>query len=333
MTTTLVTGGAGFVGLNVAELLLGRGEHVVLADVHPPPAAATEAFGALSGRLDVARLDVSDAAAVRNVMSNVKPARVVHMAAITAGANRDAREPRRIAEVNFLGTLNVIEAAKDAEVGRFVYTSTGALYGAAGRDVPHELDEVDDRPVPDTMYGITKYASERSVLRLGELWNLDVVVGRLGMVYGRWEHDTGLRDTLSPLGRVMQMAKDGERAVFRDLGAQDWIYAIDVARAILAIADAPAHASRVYHLGAAAPFKLTDWCALLARRFPKFEYATSPNPSAATVPGIAPTVRTPFSTKRLREGLGFRIEYPIEKALDDYLAWSERHADFMRGAR
>lgn len=328
--TTLLTGGAGFVGLNVAEQLLLRGEHVVLADLNPPPAEAAEAFAKLPGRLDIARLDVTSADAVKNVVVNAKAAQIIHMAAITAGANRDAREPRRIAEVNFIGTLNVIEAARNADVRRFVYTSTGALYGAAGRDVKHPLDEYDDRPVPDTMYGITKHAAERAVLRLGELWNLDVVVGRLGMVYGRWEHDTGLRDTLSPIGRATQMARGNERAVFRDVGDQDWIYAVDIARAILAIADARAHASPLYHLGAGAPFKLADWCALLAKRFPNWSWATTSDPSAITLPA-SPANRTPFSTRRLREGLGFRIDYPIERALDDYLDWSERYSAFATG--
>lgn len=328
MASVLVTGGAGFVGLNVAELLLARGEHVVLADVSPPPAAAVEAFAGLPGHLDVARLDVTNATAVRNVIANAGPDRVVHMAAITAGANRDAREPRRIADVNLLGTINVIEAAHEADVGRFVYTSTGALFGAAGLNLPHPLDEERDRPVPATMYGITKYAAERSVIRLAELWNMDAVVGRLALVYGRWEYDTGLRDTLSPMGRALRMAMAGERAVFRDLGAQDWIYAIDVARAIIALVDAPRHEHAVYHLGADAPFALKDWCALLAEHYPRFSYATSNNPSEWTLAGTSPALRTPFAVERLHQGLGCKPEFPIERALEDYRLWMERHPSF-----
>jgi len=97
------------------------------------------------------------------------------------GPERDAREPRRIAEVNLIGTLNVLEASRNSGVQRFVHASTGALFGAAGVGVPEPLDEERHRPVPESMYGITKYAAERSCLRLAALWGLDMRIGRLAL--------------------------------------------------------------------------------------------------------------------------------------------------------
>src|SRR5437899_1687603 len=87
------------------------------------------------------------------------------------------------------------------------------------------------RPLPDSMYGITKYAAERACLRLGALWQLDVRIGRLALAYGRWEYASGARDRLSPPTEIARIACAGGEAVFPPLGDTDYIYAPDVARA------------------------------------------------------------------------------------------------------
>jgi nucleoside-diphosphate-sugar epimerase len=328
--TILVTGGAGFVGLNVVEQLLARGERVVVADRNPLPAIAQADFERLPGRFERLHLDVASADSVADVIGTTKPAKLIHLAAITAGAERDAADPRSIAMVNFVGTINVLEAARHHGVGRIVCASTGALYGAAGIDVAHPLDEIDDRPVPQTMYGITKHAAERTALRLRELWQLDLVVGRLAMVYGRWEYATGVRDTISPVWKVTRMAlRGGETAVFPDSGALDWIYGADIGRALIALLDAPAPRHAVYHLGVENPWPLAAWCEALRARFPSFAYRTTPDASQWTVPGIASKMRTPFSARRLREDLGFAAAYPLARACDDYLAWIDAHRGFL----
>jgi nucleoside-diphosphate-sugar epimerase len=151
----LVTGGSGFIGLNVVEQLLARGDRVVVLDLRPPTPFA--------GKVTFCEGDVANAEIVEQAFSRNGITQVIHTAAITAGPERDAREPRRIAEVNFIGTLNVLEAARRHKVRRFVHASTGALFGAAGIGAKEPLDEERDRPVPESMYGITKYAAERSL--------------------------------------------------------------------------------------------------------------------------------------------------------------------------
>ena len=108
----LVTGGSGFVGLNVVEQLLARGDEVAVFDLRPPPAFAS--------KVAFVEGDVSNPDHIEKAFSHpVK--KVIHTAAITAGAERDAREPRRIAEVNFIGTLNVLEICKRRGVRRMVH--------------------------------------------------------------------------------------------------------------------------------------------------------------------------------------------------------------------
>jgi nucleoside-diphosphate-sugar epimerase len=315
----LVTGGSGFIGLNVVEQLLARGDQAVIFDLNAPPAAFREEVKFVQG-------DVSDPRQVDQAFANNDINQVVHAAAITAGPERDAREPHRIAEVNFFGTLNVLEAARKHKVQRFVHASTGALYGAAGVGVGEPLDEERHRPVPESMYGITKYAAERSCLRLATLWGLDVRIGRLAMVYGRWEHESGVRDRLSPPTEIARIALRGGEAVFPPLGPTDYIYAPDVARALLALLDARSPSHRLYHVGNGAAWSLAEWCTLLAKRYPKFRWRESTE--GCNVLPLSPATRTRFSNRRLIEDLGYAPRFPPEIAVGDFIDWLQDHPEF-----
>ncbi len=315
----LVTGGSGFIGLNVVEQLLERGEQVLLFDLKPPPVAFSGKPGFVEG-------DVSDFRQVQELFENHAVDGVIHAAAITAGPERDAREPRRIAEVNFLGTLNLLETARKHKVRRFVHASTGALYGAAGVGVGEPLDEERHRPVPESMYGITKYAAERSCLRLAALWNLDVRIGRLALAYGRWEHGSGARDRLSPPTEIARIALKGGEAVFPPLGPTDYIYGPDVARALIALLDAQAPSHRLYHLGTGAAWSLPEWCTLLEKRFPKFRWRESTE--ECNVLPLSTATRTRFSNRRLVEDLGYAPRFPPEIAMEDFADWLHAHPEF-----
>jgi nucleoside-diphosphate-sugar epimerase len=312
----LLTGGAGFVGLNVAEQLLARGEAVLIFDLRPPPAAFSKAA--------FVQGDVTDRAALERLFRRNAIGQVIHLSAITAGPERDAREPRRIAEVNLIGTLNVLEAARERRVRRFVHASTGALFGAAGIGAGEPLDEERHRPAPESMYGITKYAAERSCLRLAALWDLDVRIGRLAQVFGRWEHSSGLRDRLSAPTEIARIARAGGEAVFPPLGDTDYIYAPDVARALIALLDAKAPSHRLYHLGAGAAWALPAWCQLLEKRFPKFRWRESSE--GCNVVPLAPGTRTRFSNQRLVDELRWTPRFDLAAAADDFIAWLEAHS-------
>ena len=310
----LVTGGAGFVGLNVVEQLVARGDDVVVYDVLAPRITVPAERG-----------DVTDRAALDRLFRQYRFEKVIHLAAITAGRERDAREPRRIAEVNLIGTINVLEAARDHGVRRFVHASTGALYGAAGIGAPEPLDEERDRPVPESMYGITKYAAERAALRLASLWEIDVRIGRLAMAFGRWEYATGVRDRLSAPTQIAKIALKGDEAVFPPLGPGDYIYAPDLARALLALLEAKAPKHRLYHLGAGTAWALPQWCELLAKHYRRFRWRESERSEECNVLPLSPGTRTRFSNRRLVEDLGWQPRFDLAAAADDFVSWLGEH--------
>ncbi len=325
---SLVTGSSGFIGLNVVEALLARGDEVVGFSDTPLPLRALQEFARLPGKLRVVEGDVTEPGQIDAAMALHRIDRVIHGAAITAGLERDASDPQRIAAVNLGGTLNVLAAARKHNIKRFVHVGTGAAYGSAGLLDGGLLDEEAHTPRPVSMYGITKYAAEGSCLRLGELWNIEAVVGRLAMVYGCWEYETGLRDQMSLPLQALRVAARGAEAVAPSGGElRDWIYAPDVASALVMLLDAKSLAHTVYNIGTGAPFTLADWCEKLRAAFPGFRYRLSDNAAEWNVIPLAAAGRSPFAAQRIRTDLGFRPEFLLDRAFDHYVAWWRAHPD------
>jgi hypothetical protein len=163
---------------------------------------------------------------------------VLHAGVITAGVQREAEDAAGIVSVNVAGTVNVLEAARRHGVRRVVYPGSGAVYGANGFAAPL-LCEEQVAPNPESLYAITKYAAERIALRFRSIAGLDVVTARLGGVFGPWEYATGQRDTLSPLLAATRLALADDEAVLEAAGRRDWIYAPDVAEALLILLEWP----------------------------------------------------------------------------------------------
>ncbi|WP_414475494.1 NAD-dependent epimerase/dehydratase family protein [Microvirga sp. M2] len=318
--TVLITGGAGFLGLNIAEQLLTAGASVVSYGLQAPPAWAMDRLGALPGRMAVKIGDVRDRDALVETMREHRVRRVVHGAAITAALGREAQQASLIAAVNFGGTIGVLEAALQCGAERVVQLGSGSVYGASVKQ-EGSLDEDADVPVPDSLYGITKYAAERAALRYRATRGLDVVVARLGVVFGRWEYDTSVRDTLSIPLVLMQLAEAGGHAAFGRTLPADWVYACDVADAVIRLLNAPSVPQPLYHVGSGQRWSAITWCERLRHIYPFFSYEVVDRPDEANVGRQAPVPRPPFSIKRLQADLGYEVRYREAEAFADYLAW------------
>jgi UDP-glucose 4-epimerase len=322
----LIAGGTGFVGLNIAEALLARSEEVVLFDRAPPPEEALAAFEALPGRLHVVPGDVLDPEAVREALAlHGRPDAVVQAAAVTPDALREERQPATVLGVNLMGWTNLLAATHEAgDVRRVINLSSGSAYGDAAFDAPGPLDEARTAPDPVTLYAISKYASERIGRRLGALWHLDVRSLRLSSVFGPWERDTGVRDTLSPPMQATVAALRGEPAVLARPGERDWIYARDVAGAVLTLLDAPYPAHDLYNVGPGASWSVLDWCARLAEWRPGFVYRIAGEDEPPTVSLHGQRDRRPLAIGRLTGDLRYLPRYELDAAFDDFRAWLDR---------
>ncbi len=320
----LVTGGAGFVGLNLIERLLERGRETVAFDRRPPPEAAMRDFGPLAGTLHVAEGDVADGPTIKRVFADHAIDAVIHAAVITSGPERERADGGAVIRVNVLGTYEVLEAARRGGAGRVVYVSSGAVYGAAAFG-PDPLDEAASVPVPDTLYGITKYAAERTALYYRGAWGIDVIAARLGGVFGRWEHASGVRDTLSVPLQLVRLAMEGTEAVLPREGVKDWVYGTDVADALITLLEREKPDHDVYHVSAGHAWSVEAWCRALKGALPAFTYRIADAGEAANVDYYAPRDRAIMSVARLADETGFRARFTPEAAAADYVDWIGRH--------
>lgn len=267
--TVLITGAGGFVGLNLIEKLLADGKSVVSFSRNPLDPAALAAFGALPGQLECVAGDVRDAIGLTEAAVRYGVSAIVHMATITAAADRERTAATDVIGVNLGGLANAISAAAKVRA-RFVYTSSIAVFGPETRD--GGISEEQSPHDPRTLYAITKSAGEAVVRRLGDLHGLDWSVVRLGRLFGPWEHDTGVRDTMSQIYQATMAARHGEAVSFDRPCVKNWSYAPDTAADLAALLDAADWKQRIYNLGAPEAWALAEWCALLADRFGRFAY-------------------------------------------------------------
>ena len=323
--SVLITGASGFVGLNIAEALVAQGREVVLFSNAPLPQAAREALTRQPGRMHAVLGDVRERRDLDQAFSEFRPSQVVHAAAMTPGVARERTEGRATFEVNVLGTLTALEAAATHAIGRFVYVSSGAVYGRSAFEV-RVLDEAKTAPAPENFYAVSKLAAERLSLRFGELAGLDVRACRLSSVFGPWERDTGVRETLSPIFQVTRLALAGEAAVLPRSGPRDWIYSRDVAAAIVAILDAPAPSFDLYNIAPGVTWTVEQWCANLVRQFPHFSYRLAEEPVAANVDFWSERDRAPLASDRLESDLGFRAAHGLDTAFADFMQWLKKTA-------
>ncbi|GGF77877.1 NAD dependent epimerase/dehydratase [Azorhizobium oxalatiphilum] len=327
--TVLLTGASGFMGLAISEALLARGEHVVGFDLACPPDAARRAFAGLPGRFETIAGDMRDADAVHRAVAESGAGRIIHLAAVTADANRERRDPGSVFAVNLCGTLNIIAAARAAGVGRIVHMSSGSVYGASGR-LRTLLREDDTLLRPEGLYGISKQASEASALRLAALHDLDLVVGRLGTCFGPWEYATAARDTPSAPLQVLLGAMRGEEVALARPHWRDFLYSRDGAAATLALLDAQFLRHKVYNLAAGFVWSLEGFCAALAERRKGFAFRMA---APGNIAFYADYDRAAMDAARLKADTGFAPRFDLDAALDDYLPWFETNADLFLSAK
>jgi UDP-glucose 4-epimerase len=217
---TLVTGGAGFIGSNLVDALLARGDEVTVVD-----------------DLSTGRRDIRDAATLSTLAVERQFEAIFHLAA-QIDVRKSLEDPAFDAAINVGGTANVLDAARAADAKRVIFVSTGgAIYGeGAGQQLP--LDE-STAIAPFSAYGQSKYAAEGYLALYERLYGLSSMALRLGNVYGPRQDPLGEAGVIAIFCGLLQSG--GRPTIFGD-GTQtrDYIYVGDVVAAALAAADSSA---------------------------------------------------------------------------------------------
>ena len=222
----LVTGGAGFIGSNVADAFLAGGHEVDVLDDLSTGFRENIDPGATFHRLDIRSPELP------GLFERRRYDVVVHHAA-QMDVRRSVREPLFDADVNIRGSLNILEASRSSGVSRIIYASTGgAVYGE-----PTRLPVREDHPVnPICHYGISKHTVEHYLFLYGHLYDLGHVVLRYPNVYGPRQNPRG-EAGVTAIFAVKYL--EGVTPVINGDGSQlrDYVHVDDIARANLLAAD------------------------------------------------------------------------------------------------
>jgi UDP-glucose 4-epimerase len=307
----LVTGGGGFIGSHVVDKLIAKGLTPRIFDLSASPYHSPLEVETFTGSItDPANLDLA--------MHDCDV--VIHLAAV-ADVSHVLADPVLAEEVNTRGTLQVLEAACRAEVGRVVYGSTTWAYS----DCPEqEVDEETAIPAPRHLYTATKLAGETYCAGYGELYGLDSTVLRFGIPYGPRARAAGVVAKFTDLafeGRPLTIAGDGSTT-------RSFIYVEDLADGIVA-ALAPQAAGRTYNLSGEEVVTILEIAERVQENTDDCEIVHTP-PRPGDFPGKV------ISNKRALEELGWQAGTSFEEGVRRYVEWvrcTTRPPDPIPGTR
>jgi UDP-glucose 4-epimerase len=292
----LVTGGGGFIGSHVVDRLLERGMTPRIFDLSASPYHSPLEVETFTGSItDPANLDL----AMRDCDA------VIHLAAV-ADVGHVLADPVLAEEVNTRGTLNVLEAAAGAKVGRVVYGSTTWVYSdCAEQDVSEETLI----PAPRHIYTATKLAGETYCAGYAELYGLESTVLRFGIPYGPRARAAGVVAKFTDLsfeGKALTIAGDGSTT-------RSFIYVEDLADGIVA-ALAPEAAGRTYNLSGDEVVTILEIAERVQENVETCEITHTP-PRPGDFPGKA------ISNERALEELGWKAETSFKEGVRKYVEW------------
>jgi nucleoside-diphosphate-sugar epimerase len=242
----LVTGGAGFIGSNLVEALLGRGERVRVLDDFSTGRRANlaraEGWQAGPARLELIEGDLRDAPSCERAVHGADY--VLHQAAIPS-VPRSVKDPLGTNDVNVCGTLRLLEAARAARVRRFVFASSSSVYGES-----EALPKVETMPPePISPYGLQKLSAESYCRLYHRLYGLPTIALRYFNVFGPRQDPHSEYAAVIP--RFVRAAKHGGPATVYGDGEQtrDFNYVANVVDANLRACTAPDEAcGRAYNV-------------------------------------------------------------------------------------
>jgi UDP-glucose 4-epimerase len=308
----LVTGGAGFIGSNLVDALLDRGDEVTVVD-DLSTGRAENLDAARRRGISFYEADIRDAPRLNEIFAGAPPDIVFHLAA-QIDVRKSVDDPAWDAGINVVGTINVLEAARQSGVGRVVNTSTGgAIYGDVDRIPTPESTP----PRPMAAYGQSKFCAEAYCGWYERLHGLSAVTLRYGNVYGPRQDPLGEAGVIAIFcGKLIS----GDRPVVYGDGRQtrDYTYVADVVEANLAAAQHP-EAHGVYNVGTATEASVLELLGTLRRAAGLDDDELQPEFAPARLGELQ---RSALDVSRARAELGFHARHDLDGGLRLTLEWA-----------
>lgn len=314
--TILLTGAAGFIGAHFARALLARGEHVVGLDNfndYYDPQLKRDRVAALCPALDLRTLDLADKPALDALFTEIKPRRVIHLAA-QAGVRYSLQNPHAYLHSNWAGFLNVLEACRHGDVEHLVYASSSSVYG---RNAVTPFAETQTVNQPLSLYAASKASNELMAHCYAHLYRLRCTGLRFFTVYGPWG-----RPDMAPLlfsrailaGRPIEVFNGGKMR-------RDFTFIDDIVAGVLGALDHPPTDDgaeppcAIYNLGNHRPVELEHFITVI-------ETAAGRRAQRIDKPmQHGDMVETSADVERAYAAFGFEPRMAIDEGMPKVVAW------------
>jgi nucleoside-diphosphate-sugar epimerase len=310
MARYLITGGAGFIGANLAHALVARGEPVRILDDFST--GRLQNLRGIEDRVEILRGDIRDPAVVARAVQGIEV--ILHQAALNSNP-RSIKEPGATNAVNVDGTLLLLEAARAAKVRRVVYASSSSVYG----DTPVLPKTEDLSPAPMAPYGVSKLAAESYCRVFTQVYGLETVSLRYFNVFGPRQHPDSEYAAVIP--RFLRRMLAGHRPVIFGDGEQsrDFTPVENVVAANLLAAEAAHGIGEIFNIAAGRPSTLNELVAWLNQLL-----GTSLDPIYE--PPRPTDIRHSYaSIRKAEEVLGYRPILDVREGLRRTLEWFKVH--------
>jgi UDP-glucose 4-epimerase len=313
----LITGGMGVIGAEASRRFVREGHRPVLFSRHRDESLISD----ILDKVDIELGSILDRDRLAEVFKARGITHVVHTAAYISALS--TKHPAESVEINVMGAVNVLEAARTANVERVVYTSAKGVYGPFTGDygAPTYKPITEDLPkAPRRIYDSAKLMGEHATLYWGTL-GLDVVVLRFATTYGPGK--TTRHGNMGVTSQIIERPASGQPFHLAQGGDEkdDFIYNKDSALGIYLAATAKSLKSRVFNIGTGVGVTLKDVAAILRRHLPNAVIDVGPGLNFL---GAAYPMYGIYDISRARTELGYKPEFDLERGIADYLESLQR---------
>lgn len=322
MKKVLITGTSGFIGFHLARRMLSEGWAVVgidcITDYYDVRMKyARKQILEKSSKFKFYKVNIVNYDKLKEIFENEKPDLIVHLAA-QAGVRYSLINPWAYAESNYIGTLNIFEAARTFGIKKVLYASSSSVYGA-NKEMPFSEDQKVDMPM--SMYAVSKRANELLAYSYHNLSGMDAIGLRFFTVYGEYGRpDLALFKFAKNIiqGKEIMLFNNGEMT-------RNFTYVSDILDGILGIIKKDIKGYKIYNLGGPDSTSLKKFVHLIEKNLGiKAKIKLMPIQSGDVPATIA-------DTSKANRDFGFKPKVKIEDGVKIFIDWFLKNQDWLVG--